>query len=163
MATESISTQPVLGSCRLIGQALGPGAGGLPPDTYGLGIVNVVQGATTVRGVNTAWLSALAGLNPAQLKLFSLSGEQEPFYPVASVTDDTTLELAIPYAGRSAFSRTYSLWFATADGAGETHQRLGQNAIVLTVPALLREQEGAANHNLAMLDDLLYRILVLGE
>ena len=163
MATESVTTQPQLGSCRLIGQAFGAGAGGLPPDTYGRGLVNVVNGFTTVRGINTTWLAALAGLNPAQLKFFSLSGEQEPFYPVASVTNDDTLVLGIPYAGKDAFSRAYSLWFSTADGTGESHQRLGHCAISLTVPALLREQEGAANHNLAMLDDLIYRTLVLGE
>lgn len=68
---------------------------------YRIGAVSVTQGSQTVVGVGTAFVgNATAG------DLFTLH-DSGVFYEVASVIDDTHLELSANYAGDTAASQSY--------------------------------------------------------
>lgn len=67
---------------------------------YATGTVGVAEGATTVTGTGTAWLAALeAG------SLLVIDGR---LLAVDTVTDDTHLELAVPWPGATAAGLAYS-------------------------------------------------------
>lgn len=72
---------------------------------WSTGTVTVTQGSATVTGSGTSWLSsgALAGV-----AVFSRSGSDAGIL-VASIDDDTTLQLNEPYAGGNESGVTYIL------------------------------------------------------
>lgn len=162
MAVDSVTTVPLLESARLLLQAALPGVAPLAPEAYGIGLVSVTQGSKLVQGINTNWVEGLASTLPAQLRYFSLRGEAEPLYKVVAVKSATELELSVPYAGPTTYSFPYSLWFSTPDGHGESYESTLGVVLPLTPMSLLREQEATINHNLALLDEALYRRFVLG-
>ena len=66
------------------------------PSIYSTGTVSVAVDATTVTGVGTTWTGFDLLENDTTIVF---AGESQK-YPIASITNDTTLELAIPYKGQ---------------------------------------------------------------
>lgn len=78
----------------------------IAPNAYVTGTVSVTQGSTTVTGVGTAWTSAVPSIAFQQFRI----GLTAPIYTVASITDDTHIELDSPYGGPTATNTVYRIY-----------------------------------------------------
>lgn len=74
-------------------------------------IVSIANGATTVTGLGTSWTSQMAGRVIRITDGDTTNGGDEVWYDIASITNGTTLELRVPYAGASIAvgSATYTI------------------------------------------------------
>ena len=72
------------------------------PAPYSTGTVTVVNGSTSVTGVDTVWTSAMEGRQ-------FIIGSQVPFYDIETVTSGTALTLDRAFSGTGAAGSEYSI------------------------------------------------------
>lgn len=75
------------------------------PAVYNTGTVTVTNSTTTVTGALTVWTGDMVG---RQFRI----GNTTPIYTIASVTNNTTLDLDLAWGGSTAAGATYSIYQA---------------------------------------------------
>ena len=82
---------------------------------YKTGTVTVTNGSTEVVGSGTTWGDGTITPGDSFSLVDSSGAAVEPFYEVASVTDDTHLTLSTAYGGTTASGAKYALWNLAAE------------------------------------------------
>jgi len=84
------------------------------PAVYRTGTVTVTNSLTTVTGALTVWTGAMVG---RQFRI----GNSTPIYTIASVTDNTTLDLSLPWGAATQAGATYNIYQAYQTPPSDFH------------------------------------------